>query len=190
MLEITEIQTRLDDQFLPLEPMLTGFRLLPSEVTKEDIEHLQHQLNTVLPEQFESMLRRFDFGRFTIGPIAFCNTGDFLAWLCENNQDGSANEYPWWGSGARPSDLLLIANSDPYAVLLNCKAGLVSVFKHSESWNDHMIVVADAFEPFIRGLGTTFLERNEQGGNSSLADEVSNEVGGGRGNAFWRWFAE
>lgn len=190
MLEISEIQTRLEDQFLPLEPMLTGFRLLPSRVTQEDIKRFKLQLNVVLPEQFESMLQRFDFGRLTIGPIAFCNTGEFLAWLCENNQDDPANEYPWWGSGARPSDLLLIADSDPYAVLLNCNAGIVSVFKHGEPWKDQMIVVANAFELFIRGLGTTFLERSEQGGNSSLADEVSIEVGGGRANAFWHWLAE
>ena len=122
--------------------------------------------------------------------LAQRGTGDFLAWLSKNNQDDSANEYPWWGSGARPSDVLLIANSDPYAVLLNSKAGIVSAFKHCASWNDALIVVADAFELFMRGLGTTFLERNEQGRNSFLADEVSIEVGGGRGNAFWHWLAE
>lgn len=36
LLELTEIQTRMDEQFLPLEPMLTGFRLVPSPVTPLD----------------------------------------------------------------------------------------------------------------------------------------------------------
>ncbi|QDU73731.1 hypothetical protein Pan97_07300 [Bremerella volcania] len=189
-LEIAEIQSRLDEQFVPLEPILTGFRLVSSEVTQEDIDRFQQQLDVVLPKHFQAMLRRFDFGCFTLGPIAFCNTGDFLSWTYQNNRGDFANEYPWWGSGTRPDNLLLIANSDPYAVLLNCNDETISVFKHGEAWSDHEIIVAKDFELFIRGLGTVFLMRNAEGGNSLLADEVSIEAGGGKGNAFWRWFAE
>ena len=190
LLEITDIQTRLDEQFLPLEPMLTGFRLVSTEVQPEDIERLERQLNVVLPEEFRSMLQRFDFGRFTIGAIAFCNTGDYLSWTIENNRDDLTNDYPWWGSGKRPSELLLVANSDPYAVLANCSTGVISAFKHGASWSDDAIVVADNFAQFVRGLGTVFLQRNAEGGNSGLADDVSTEVGWGRGKVFWQWLAE
>lgn len=190
LLDLTDIQARLDEQFLPLEPMLTGFRLVSTKVQQEDIDRVQEQLNAVLPEDFQSVLRQFDLGSFTIGPIAFCNTGDYLSWTIDNNRDGSANEYPWWGSETRPSDVLLIANSDPYAVLLNCVTGAVSVLEHGTSWSDGSIVVAENLEGFLRGLGTVFLKRSDEGDNSALADDVSIEVGGGRGNVFWQWLAD
>lgn len=188
ILEIEEIQSRLDEQFLPLEPMLTGFRLVSSPVEYEDVGRLSHQLDVVLPDDFKGMLQEFNFGEFTIGPIAFCNSGDYLSWTIENNRKDLVNQ--WWGSGPRPNNLLLVANSDPYAVLLNTVTGAVNTFKHGESWEDDAIVVADDFRKFIRGLGSVFLQRDDQGGNVSLADEVSSEVGGGNSNVFWRWLAE
>lgn len=188
LLEVAVIQARLDEQFLPLEPMLTGFRLVPSLLSDEDLERFQQQLGVVLPGHFRSMLLRFDLSGFTIGQVAFCNTGDFLSWTFENNRGDLANENPWWGLGTRPNDLLLVANSDHYAVLLSCSEGAVCVFEHGESWSDHAIVVAKNFGLFVRGLGTAFLERSDDGGNSAMSDEISIEVGGGKGNVFWQWY--
>lgn len=190
LFEIHEIQRRLDEQFLPLEPMLTGFRLVSTEVGQEAVKSLSEQLNVVLPEHFKSILQQFDLGEFTIGPIAFCNMGNFFAWIVENNRDDVPNESRWWGSAKRPSDLLLIANSDPYAVLMNNTTGGISVFKHGDSWRDTQIIVADNFALFLRGLGTVFIQRNDKGNNSALANDVSNEAGGGSENVFWQWLAE
>ena len=190
LLEIDDIQNRLDEQFLPLEPMLTGFRLVSTKIAPDDADRLELKLKVVLSEPFKELLLRFNLGEFTIGPIAFCSTGNYLSWLIENNRDDASQHYSWWGSGQRPSDVLLIANSDPYAVLLDNATEAISAFKHGESWNDDTIVVANDFGRFIRGLGTVFLQRSDEGGNEDLADEVSNDVGGGSDNLFWRWLAE
>lgn len=190
LLELTEIQTRLDEQFLPLEPMLTGFRLVTSPVTQADVERMERQLGVVFPVACSSLVRRFDFGRFTIGPMQFGYSGDFLAEVVEMNQEGEADGNCWWGGGARPRDLLLIAGSDPNSLLLNCRTGTVSALQNWEPWPAGEIVVAQDFERLLRGLGTAFLQRNPAGGNAELADEVSRDVGVGEENSFWRWLAE
>jgi len=187
LLELEEIQKRLDEQFLPMEPMLTGFRLVPSVTRQEEIDALARQLNVAFAGHFQVMLGRFDFGHFTLGPIAFCNTGDYRAWLLQINDDETP--YPWWGQGLRPGELLLIANSDPYAVLLNNATEEVLAFEHGQPWRDHAITVAVDFVQFLQGLGTTMLLRNKQGSNATLAEEVSTDVGGGPGNTFWHWLA-
>ena len=83
LLQIEEIQAGFDGQFLPLEPMLTGFRLVSSHLQRDDITIFQQHVNVILPIDFQFVLQRFDLARFTIGPIAFCNTGDYLSWPIE-----------------------------------------------------------------------------------------------------------
>ena len=190
LLDVNEIVKQLDEQFLPLEPMLRGFRLTSTAIREEELARVSQELQVVIPDHFLSMLRQYDFGYFTLGPIAFCNSGDYLRWIVENNCKSASNQYPWWDSGPRPIDRLLIANSDPYAILLNTSTGAVSAFIHGESFDHGEEIVAHDFVKFFRGIGTVFLQRNVNDDNSCLADNVSHSVGGKEKSRVWQWLAE
>jgi hypothetical protein len=82
---------------------------------------------------------------------------------------------------------VLIANSDPYAVILNCQSAAVSVFCHEECWMDQ-VVDAPSFELFLRGVGTGWLSRGGNGNAVMLAEEVSPDFRYGKALAFWSWF--
>jgi hypothetical protein len=188
ILELDQMQLRLDAMFIPLEPMLTGFRLLPSQLTIDVTESIEKSLALRLPKQFVSLVQQFDFGTLTIGPTVFCHSGDFPSWILENNLTELTCGYSWWGSGERPSNTLFIADSDYYTILLNCETGNVFAFNQDQQWSE-AIPVADNFELFVRAVGTVFLERKESGGNALLAESVSIEVGGGQDNRYWQWLA-
>jgi hypothetical protein len=165
-----------------------GFRLLPGSLSELQRDELASHLAVHFPAAFRNVLTTFDLGHFTIGPIAFCNTGDYTSWLRTCNSSKSAEGSQWWGSGYRPSDLLLIANSDPFAVLLDCASGEISVFHHDECCRKRTRV-ARSFEFLMRGLGTVWLLRSERRERSLLAQEVAQDAGDGLGLSFWEWFS-
>ncbi|MFO0968173.1 MAG: hypothetical protein U0793_21665 [Gemmataceae bacterium] len=179
------IRKRLDDEFLPLEPTLTGFRLIESPVSPDVVLQCARRLDVAFPSSFADAASHFDFGRFTIGPVAFCNTGDYFAWLVKVNENTSSHAHPWWGEAQRPHDLIMIANSDPYAILLNVNTGQVLALLHGDVWAKGAFVVARDFDVFFRGLATVLLQRRPGGENEGLARKVAAAVGVEPENAFW-----
>jgi hypothetical protein len=69
----------LDQQYLSLESMLVGFRLIERPAPAVAIEHAEKTLAVAFPEDFRELIARFDFGNLTIGPIVFGMCGDYLA---------------------------------------------------------------------------------------------------------------
>ena len=50
-------------------------------------------------------------------------------------------------------NLIIIANGDPYTILLECKSGGIYVFTSDMSYEERVSVASD-FEKFIRVMGT------------------------------------
>lgn len=154
LLSLNEVQSGLDAYFEPLEPALTGFRLKSPGLSPQDLNRVK-QLHGKLPPSFLDPIKNFSFGGFTLGPVQFGHSTSYADDLCLRNQ-GSID--PWWGPGARPKDLLLVGNSDPFALLLHCPSGQIDVFDHSKSW-EQRCRAAPSFDHLIRGLGTLLLRR-------------------------------
>jgi hypothetical protein len=167
-----EIRQGLDKEFLPLEPMLNGFRLVEGGVSDAALDTFERDINLLLPAAFRALVREYDFGNLTIGPIVFCNTGDYLGELTKLN-----TEIAWWGAGARPTNLLMVANSDPFVVLLNLENGAVLAMDIERGWQAANIV-ASGFDLFVMGVGTTMLRRNESSDRAALARDVLSDVKG------------
>ena len=184
--ELTQIQERLDEQFKPLEPMLEGFRLVGSSVSKKDLESVENKLQIVLPEEFRQLILEYEFGKLTIGPIVFCNDGDYLTWLVERNRDDHLQQHAWW-SGNRPPSLILVANSDPYAIIYDTASCIVYAFPHGEP-HDRAVRIAKSLLLFVRGVSTAFLARAENGVNTELAQEIAFETDSDAD--FWLWLCE
>ncbi|WP_426990880.1 hypothetical protein ACKI2N_032100 [Cupriavidus sp. 30B13] len=136
-------------------------------------------MSVKLPEKFCQMLARFDFGRLTIGPIAFCGSGDYGRELLSLNED-----VHWWGAGARPKNLLMVANSDPFAILLDIDTEAVYAMDPELGWEKAVQIAAD-FERFVRGVGTAFLCRGRGNASDDLAQSIRLGVQG-HDLGFWR----
>lgn len=108
LLTLQEIKDGLDREFLPLEPMLLGLRMIEKETSLDTIEHCENHLAVKFPSSFRNLIAAFDFGQLTIGPVVFCSSGDYLAELITLNE-----RVNWWGDGERPSNLILIGTQTP-----------------------------------------------------------------------------
>ena len=138
----------------------------------------EDRLSVKFPANFRGIISSFDFGRLTIGPVVFCTTGDYLSELLELNL-----QVHWWGSGIRPSNLLMIANSDPCAILLDL--GTCEVLSmDAEDGYQKSGKIARNFEKFLRGLGTIVLTRNHINDKRELAQSVFKDVEG-QESEFW-----
>lgn len=189
LLDVESIQMRLDEQFLPLEPMLTGMRLITKNNQKFGLAECEHRLGITFPSAFVALTTQFDFGQLTIGPVAFGNRGDYFAWLVDTNQNDLQNDLAWWSGANRPEGLVMIANSDPFAIVLDTTSAKVLAFSHGSDSANKNFTIAEGFDHFVRGVGTAMLERNPDGGNEDLARNIASSVGVDKNNRFWLWIA-
>jgi hypothetical protein len=187
LLDFDEIQLRLDERFIPLEPMLLGMRLVPGNDLDSKLAACERQLGITFPKAFASLATRFDFGYLTIGPITFCSTGDYFSWLLDGNQDEPGQIFPWWSGARRPRDIIAIANSDGFGVFLDVKNGKVFVIDDCSDSSAEMFEVSTSFDLFVRTLATAMLERNPDGGNELLARSIASAAGVDQSNRFWEW---
>lgn len=190
LLQFEEIQNELDNFFLPLEPMVHGCRLLDSRLESDEVRRCERDLNVSFPKPFRSLLLSYCIDNLAIGQIAFLTSGDYLSGLTRFNVPGNIlwGNF-WWVDGDRPQDIILIALSDPYSILLNCATGAVSAFVSDDGWEERYVVAMD-LECFFRGLGTLELKRLGKDVSEEMALDVAVEVGSCKaGEEFWRWIA-
>lgn len=140
LMSVEEIKAELDREFTPLEPTLTGFRLIEKNTPDSPIKSTEKLISTNFPNGFRELIAKFDFGNLTIGPIVFCSSGDYLAELVELNLNAM-----WWGGGQQPENIIMIANSDPFAILLNTNSGSVYAFDSETGWKKSKKISADFF---------------------------------------------
>ncbi|WP_139208554.1 SMI1/KNR4 family protein [Achromobacter sp. NFACC18-2] len=171
LLTLDEIEKGLDQEFRSLEPMLTGLRLIKGGVSEESLNHAENLFAVAFPDAFRTLIKTYDFGWLTIGPILFCNTGDYLHELWELN-----TQVRWWGGDTRPANLLMVANSDPYSILLDLKSGWVMAADVEIGWQRATVIAKD-FEVYLRGVGTIMLHRNQWRDTSPLGQAVAVDVG-------------
>lgn len=183
LLSVDEIKHGLDREFLPLEPMLTGLRLIDGGVSDDALEAFESTMGVKLPISFREIVKSYDFGRLTIGPVAFCNGGDYLVELKKIN-----SIVPWWGGDLRPNSLLMVANSDPFAILINLDDGEVLAMDVELGWQKAQSI-ARSFDLFVKGIGTTMLRRDRNVDPDVLSKGISAEVGSVE-QAYWLQLAK
>lgn len=183
LMTLDEIQEGLDEEFLPLEPILEGFRLKKPGLEANVLDKSEAKISVLFPSDFRRIISTYDFGNFTIGPIAFCATGDYGRELIEYNQSVA-----WWGEGLRPANLIMIANSDPYAIILDVSSGEILAID-PEVGASRANAVASSFDAFVRGVGSVFLLRNNFNNKEALAQSI-NDIVGSHDNDFWSFLAK
>lgn len=171
LLSIREIQAGLNREFQHLEPELSGYRLLEGNLQSRHLLDLERELSIKLPEDFRLLISEFDFGNLTIGPVSFGFSCDYTDMLLELN-----TTLRWWGPSARPESMIMVANSDPFAIMLDVGSGEVLAMD-AELGYERATLIARDFASFFAGLGTTVLLRNQTENKKELAQRIANEIG-------------
>ena len=179
LLTLGEVQQGLDAAWQHLEPVHRGFRLIPGGVSAVARAECERTLGVRFSGAFREAIESYDFGWLTIGPVAFCATGDYLRMLVRRNEG-----LPWWDEGQRPPDLISIAGSDPYDILLDVAQGSVRAFDGELGWRTSTLVARD-FTTYLRGLGTAWLLARDAEDRRAFAGDLATEVGA-EDHLYWR----
>lgn len=182
LLTLEEVRIKLDEEFAPLEPDITGYRLRVPGLPRSDIEEVESLLGAKLPGSFVEIISKYDFGDLTIGGVFFGHTGNFGEFLAREN--GGYRDYPWWGDSERPKNLLMIAATDGYVVLFDISTDAISAYLRSSSWRESR-VVSVSFELFVRAVGTLYLLKKQMKNENEFLDEIRAAVGCSADTKFW-----
>lgn len=175
---IDEIRNGLDEAFKPLEPDLVGYRFVEGGATPAAVAALEMALALKLPDDLVHLISKYQFGDLAIGPVAFCGTGDYLKELLELNA-----AVPWWCGNERPHGLVMFANSEFGAFIVECPVGSVYLLEAGQPLSA-AVKVADSFSKFVRAIGTVALLRMRGELQNVKAAELGLAVGV-RDTRFW-----
>ena len=126
-----------------------GIVLSKKEIPQSEIEKLKSELGIeYLDSTFSEYILSYNWGNFGFLSYQF-GYGDetSLNWLINRNLD--YDEYPV----LHKKNLIIIANGDPYTILLECKSGEIYAFTSDMSYEE-IVPIASDFEEFVRAMGT------------------------------------
>lgn len=150
LLTIDEIISSILEETEGLDVEITdGIILRKEEISPSEIEKLKSELEIeYLDSVFTENILSYNWGNFGFLSYQF-GYGDetSLNWLINRNLD--YDEYPV----LRKNNLIIIANGDPYTILLECKSGEIYAFTSDMSYEE-IVPVASDFEEFVRAMGT------------------------------------
>lgn len=150
LLTIDEIISSIMEETEGLDAEITdGIILSKKEIPPSEIEKLKSELEIeYLDSVFSEYILSYNWGNFGFLSYQF-GYGDeaSLRWLINRNLD--YDEYPV----LRKKNLIIIANGDPYTILLECKSGKIYAFTSDMSYEE-IVPIAPDFKEFIKAMGT------------------------------------
>jgi hypothetical protein len=150
LLTIDEIISSIMEETEGLDAEITdGIVLSKKEIPQSEIEKLKSELGIeYLDSVFSEHILSYNWGNFGFLSYQF-GYGDetSLSWLINRNLD--YDEYPV----LRKKNLIIIANGDPYTILLECKSGEIYAFTSDMSYEE-ITPIAPDFKEFVRVIGT------------------------------------
>lgn len=179
-----ELQDFLEQEFASIEPeFVEGLLLRSCHLADAEIQRADNILGVAkLPADFSSLISQYDFGNFSLLNIQFGvrSTGT-LDWLLEMN-DATTFGLEAFITELKAHSLILIANGEPYAILLNVKTGDITAVSSEESVAGRL-PVASSFPQFIAGLGTAF--RAQRKGRLADFRKLARQAFGEAAYPFW-----
>jgi len=137
------LRDKLKERFTHSEFDLSELQLREPGVSPKAVRDAEVALRLSFPTQFTQLAQIFDFSQLNLANLYF-HYGFNLKALVECNL---GFPFPWWGKGARPSNLLYVAGTDGHNVLLNLPDGTISTTDHDSGINR---MVARNFEEMIQ----------------------------------------
>ena len=150
LLTVDEIISSILEETNGLDEEITdGMILSKIELPAVEVDKLKsklkiERLNAVFTEDILS----YNFGNLGFLSYQF-GYGDEMSldWLVNRNLDY------WDYQLLHEKGLIIIANGDPYTILLECRSGKIYAFTSDMSYDD-IIPIASDFRKFVRAMGT------------------------------------
>lgn len=150
LLTIDEIISSILEETEGLDAEITdGIILSKKEIPPSEIEKLKSELEIeYLDSVFTDNILSYNWGNFGFLSYQF-GYGDEMSlnWLINRNLE--YEDYPI----LRKKNLIIIANGDPYTILLECKSGGIYAFTSDMSYEE-IAPIAPDFKEFIKAMGT------------------------------------
>ena len=150
LLSIKEIIQSIEEETKGLDPeLIEEMSLREVNIPLKEIEYLKAELNiNVLNQGFIDSVLKYGWGNFGFLSYQFGYDDDnSLHWIVERNVD--YEDY----STLNKNGLIIIANGDPYTILLECAAGRIYCID-SETCLEHRMLIANSFEQLVQAMGT------------------------------------
>ena len=179
---------QMEAKFSPAGRDVAAWPVEPG-ASEHELEDVEQRLGLKLPDSFRSVVARYDFLNAVAGNVSMTYAETFADWLADPNVEPvPSSMLKWWGSRARPVNLLLIAQSDAHTILLNTDMGEVAVLSVDRP-GDPPDVVATSFALFYQGLSSVYLEKIGSPSAEAEAATVASAVGAWPSSSFWTEFA-
>ena len=150
LLTIDEIISSIMKETEGLDAEITdGIILSKKEIPPSEIEKLKSELEIeYLDSVFTENILSYNWGNFGFLSYQF-GYGDEMSlnWLINRNLE--YEDYPV----LHKNNLIIIANGDPYTILLECKSRKIYAFTSDMSYEE-IAPIAPDFKEFIKAMGT------------------------------------
>lgn len=154
LLTFDEITKALEDKFSSLGEDLNDLILLKRTTPFTDLGLLEQTLMLSLPDDFTSFISLYNLDNFSLFNISFGCGEDYLERLSILNSPNELTQ--WWTGDKRPENMIVIALSDPYTLLLNTQTGAVFAMT-DESTMEGIEHIATHFSLFFKAAATLLL---------------------------------
>lgn len=188
VLDLEVISREVNSMFSGLPYEVPELLLLHGGYSPDAISELESALGCHLPDDFKRTIETYRLSGFSLGPIDFSSGVDYLRSIYENNR--SSDEPRWWGSGDRPEELLLIAVSDRFPLLISTVNSDIITYDMDSARDRSLIRVASCFSMLMRGAGTMVVRRGDGDVSVSFTLNILKATGGEPASEiFWRTIA-
>jgi SMI1-KNR4 cell-wall len=186
--DLSNIQIELENLFniIPedIKQDCHDLRLKKSNILSLELNYLENSLGIKLPESFKNIALKYDLGDLTLGGIWFGSNENYAKYILRENS--KARNLVWWGTGDRPVNYLLVANSDGYLILLNTQTEEILAFSRSDSY-DKAQLIANSFDLFLRAAATIYISARRRNNNTEeLLTSITKLLGCSINSDFWR----
>jgi hypothetical protein len=134
-------------------------RLGPGRISAGRISAIQDRIGVIFPVVFVDAISKYDFSNLSIQQIFFSYGQNYDQLEIWNSIPG----YPWWGAGKRPENLVQVAFTSGWTVLLDVSLGSVTAFENP--WTGEAEPIAHAFDVFLRAAFTMVLRNPHRTGS-------------------------
>ena len=150
LLTLNEVIQTIVEETKDLDPELIEDIILKEvDIPDTEIVRLKEELKIdVLDQNFINSILKYSWGNLSILSYQFgYNDDNGINWLIQRNK--GYEDYPV----LQAAGLIIIANGDPYTILLECSSGRIYTIDSETGIEDRMLI-AENFELLVRGMGT------------------------------------
>lgn len=150
LLTLNEIILTIVEETKGLDPeFIEEIILKKVDIPSTEIVRLKEELRIdVLNQNFINIILKYSWGNFCFLTYQFGYNDTYgINWLIQRNL-----EYEDY-STLNEAGFIIIANGDPYTILLECASGRIYTID-SETEIEERMLIAEIFEQLVRGMGT------------------------------------